>query len=115
MGIYVADRVAGGFISAHRCVSAREWLIRISARSKVAIELEDGTPFIGSMTRRASQHLMKHYFMERDGYSENEPDFVERWDGANMARSNKLMIRNGGFEDRVTILKLVRRQEVGCQ
>ena len=25
---------------------------------------------------------------------------------ANMARTNKLMIRNGGFEDRVTMLKL---------
>jgi hypothetical protein len=106
MGIYVADRVAGGFMESHRSVSARDWLIRISARSKVAIELEDGTPFIGSVTRRASQQSMKRYFVERDGYNKNEPDFVERWDGANMARSNKLMIRNGGFEDRVTMLKL---------
>ena len=106
MGIYVADRVAGGFHEAHRSVSAREWLTRISARSKVAIELEDGTPFIGSVTRRASRISMKHYFMERDGYNENDPEYVERWDGANMARSNKLMIRNGGFEDRVTMMKL---------
>jgi hypothetical protein len=37
MGIYVAD------MESHRSVSARDWLIRISARSKVAIELEDGT------------------------------------------------------------------------
>ena len=29
MGIYIADRVAGGFAAAHKTVSAREWLIRI--------------------------------------------------------------------------------------
>ena len=52
MGIYVADRVAGGFSEANRTISAREWLRRISAQSKVAIEEEDGTPFIGSVTRR---------------------------------------------------------------
>jgi len=44
MGIYVADRVAGGFLGPHRTVSARQWLIRISSQSKVAIELEDGLP-----------------------------------------------------------------------
>ncbi len=63
MGIYVADRVAGGFKTAHKTISAREWLIRISAQSKVAIELEDGTPFIGSVKRRASKLSMERYFM----------------------------------------------------
>ena len=101
MGIYVADRVAGGHFEPHRTVSAKQWLIRISSQSKVAIELEDGTPFMGSVARRASRLSMKQYFMERDGYSENDPEFVERWNGANMARTNKLMARNGGFEDRV--------------
>jgi hypothetical protein len=106
MGIYVADRVAGGFSEANRTISAREWLMRISAQSKVAIEEEDGTPFIGSVTRRASRLSMKHYFMERDGYSEQDADFEERWEGANMARAQKLLRRNGGFEDLVTMLKL---------
>jgi hypothetical protein len=106
MGIYVADRVAGGFTTAHKMISAREWLIQILAQSKVAIELEDGTPFIGSVKRRASKLSMERYFEERDGYNEKEADCEERWWGANMARSNKLMVRNGGFEDRVTMLKL---------
>jgi hypothetical protein len=106
MGIYVADRVAGGFSVANRTISAREWLLRISAQSKVAIEEEDGTPFIGSVSRRASRISMKHYFMERDGYNENDPDFEERWEGANMARAQKLLRRNGGFEDLVTMMKL---------
>jgi hypothetical protein len=106
MGIYVADRVAGGSSGAHKVVSAREWLIRISAQSKVAIEEEDGTPFIGSVARRASRHSMRHYFLERDGYNEQEPDYEEKWEGANMARSQKLLRRNGGFEDLVTMIKL---------
>ena len=72
----------------------------------MAIELEDGTPFIGSVKRRASKMSMERYFEERDGYNEKEADCEERWWGANMARTNKLMVRNGGFEDRVTMLKL---------
>jgi fructose-1,6-bisphosphatase len=78
----------------------------ISAQSKVAIEEEDGTLFIGSVTRRASRLSMKHYFMERDGYNEHDLDYKERWEGACMARAHKLLRRNGGFEDCVTMLKL---------
>ncbi len=33
-------------------------------------------------------------------------NFEERWDGANMARAQKLLRRNGGFEDLVTMVKL---------
>jgi hypothetical protein len=106
MGIYIADRVAGGFTAAHKTVSAREWLTRISAQSRVTIEEEDGTPFIGSVARRASQHSIRQYFMERDGYREKEGDFEIRWEGANMSNAAKLLRRNGGFEDSVTMLKL---------
>ena len=106
MGIYVADRVAGGFLEPHKTVSAREWLIRISAQSKVAIEEEDGTPFIGNISRRVSEWSMKQYFMERDGYRELDGDFDIKWEGANMSKTQKLLKRNGGFEDRVTMVKL---------
>ena len=57
MGIYIADRVAGKFMQAHRKISAKEWMRRISSVSKVSIEEEDGTPFIGSVNRRASMEL----------------------------------------------------------
>jgi hypothetical protein len=49
---------------------------------------------------------MERYFIERDGYSEDDPNFEERWRGANMARASKLMTRNGGCEDLVTMVKL---------
>ena len=74
MGIYVADRVAGGFTTPHKTISA----IRIAAQSKVTIEEEDGTPFIGSVARRASEYSMKQYFMERDGYRELQGDFFKK-------------------------------------
>ena len=41
---------------------------------KGGIELEDGTPFIGSVKRRASKLSIERYFEERDGYNEKEPD-----------------------------------------
>jgi hypothetical protein len=106
MGIYVADRVAGGLTAPHKTISAREGLIRISAQSKVAIEEEDGTPFIGSVAKRASEYSMKQYFMERDGYRELLGEYEGHWEGANMAGAAGLLKRNGGFEDRVTMLKL---------
>ncbi len=43
MGIHIADRVAGGFTNYNKPISARDWLIRISARSIISIEEEDGT------------------------------------------------------------------------
>jgi len=106
MGIYIADRVAGEFYKADRTVSAKEWMMRVAAQSKVSIELEDGTPFIGSISRRVSQETMKQYFMERDGYRELEGEFEPRWEGANMSKASTLLKRNGGFEDRVTMVKL---------
>jgi hypothetical protein len=106
MGIYVADRVAGRFFGSHRSISAREWLIRISAQSKVAIELEDGTPFIGSVARRASMESMRQYCLERDGYREIAGEFEPKWEGANLAIAPTLLRRNGGFEDWVTMVKL---------
>ena len=106
MGIYIADRVAGGFLNGHRKIKAKDWMKRISTWSKVSIEEEDGTPFIGSVNRRASRVSMKQYLLERDGYREAEGDFEERWEGANLAMAPKLLRRNGGFEDRVTMLKL---------
>ena len=63
MGIYVADAVAGGDAKPHVTISAKEWLTRISAQSIVAIEEEDGTPFIGSVSQRASEEGAKHYLM----------------------------------------------------
>ena len=106
MGIYIADRVAGGFLSAHKKISAKEWMKRISTNSKVSIEEDDGTPFIGSVNRRVSEESMRQYLLERDGYREAEGDFEEKWEGTNMSMAQKLLRRNGGFEDRVTMLKL---------
>ena len=106
MGIYIADRVAGEFMQAHRKISAKEWMKRISSVSKVSIEEEDGTPFIGSVNRRASMESMRQYLLMRDGYREKEGDFEQKWEGTNMAMAPKLLLRNGGFEDRVTMLKL---------
>ena len=106
MGIYLADRVAGGFLNAHRKIKAKDWMKRVSTWSKVSIEEEDGTPFIGSVYRRVSKESMRQYLLERDGYREAEGDFEERWEGANLAMAPKLLRRNGGFEDRVTMLKL---------
>jgi hypothetical protein len=79
---------------------------RISTASKVSIEEEDGTPFIGSVNRRASQESTRQYLLERDGYREKESDFEQKWERANLAMAPKLLLRNGGFEDRVTMLKL---------
>jgi hypothetical protein len=106
MGIYIADRVAGKFMQAHRKISAKEWMRRISSVSKVSIEEEDGTPFIGSVNRRASMEAMRQYLLMRDGYREIEGDFEQKWEGTNMAMAPKLLLRNGGFEDRITMLKL---------
>jgi hypothetical protein len=100
MGIYIADRVAGKFMQAHRKISAKEWMRRISSVSKVSIEEEDGTPFIGSVNRRASREAMRQYLLMRDGYREKEGDFEQKWEGTNMAMAPKLLLRNGGFEDR---------------
>jgi hypothetical protein len=79
---------------------------RIASISKVSIEEEDGTPFIGSMNRRVSTESMRQYLLERDGYREIEGEFEHKWEGTNMAMAPKLLKRNGGFEDRVTMLKL---------
>jgi hypothetical protein len=106
VGIYVADRVAGRFLGSHKTISARDWLRRISAMSKISIEEEDGTPFIGSVKRRASRETLRQYLLERDGYRELEGDFEEKWEGANLSMAQKLLMRNGGFEDRVTMVKL---------
>ena len=106
MGIYVADAVAGGHAKPHKTISARDWLIRISARSIVAIEEEDGTPFIGRVTQRVSEVNTEQYLKERDGYREIDGEWDPKWEGANMAMAHKLLKRNGGFEDRVTMLKL---------
>ncbi len=43
MGIWIADRVAGGFMEADQKISAKEWIKRIVFQSKVSIEKEDGT------------------------------------------------------------------------
>ncbi len=45
MGIWIADRVAGGFMEADQKISAKEWINRIVLQSKVSIKKEDGTPF----------------------------------------------------------------------
>jgi hypothetical protein len=94
MGIYIADRVAGGFINHNKTISASDWLIRISARSIIPIEEEDGTPFIGSVKQRVSE------------YRAMEGDFEPMWEGANFSHAAKLLERNGGLEDRVTMVKL---------
>ena len=106
MGIYVADAVAGGQATPHETVSARDWLLRISARSMVGIEEEDGTPFIGSVKQRASETGLEQYYMEREGYRKKCGDFDQKWEGTNIALAPKLMRRNGGYEDRVTMSKL---------
>ena len=106
MGIYVADAVAGGEAIPHAKISAKEWLTRISAQSIVAIEEEDGTPFIGSVSQRASEECSRHYLMERDGYREIEGEWDPKWDGANLSMAPTLLRRNGGLEDRVTMSKL---------
>ena len=106
MGIYIADRVAGGFISYNKTVSARDWLIRISARSIISIEEEDGTPFIGSVKQRVSEVMKRDYTMGREEYRAMEGDFEPMWEGANFSHAAKLLERNGGLEDRVTMVKL---------
>ncbi len=55
MGIWIAGRVAGGFMEADQRVSAKKWINRIATQSKVSIEEEDGSPFIGNVARRMSK------------------------------------------------------------
>ena len=105
-GIYVADGVAGGEARPHATISAKEWITRISARSIVAIEEEDGTPFIGRVSQRASEECTRQYLMERDGYRELKGEWDPKWEGANLAMAPTLLRRNGGLEDRVTMSKL---------
>ena len=102
----MADAVAGGQAIPHQTVSARDWMMRISAQSMVGIEEEDGTPFIGSIKQRASEVGLEHYLMEREAYREKDGDFDPKWEGANIDLAPKLLKRNGGYEDRVTMSKL---------
>ena len=114
MGIYVADAVAGGDARPHATISAKEWLTRISARSLVAIEEEDGTPFIGSVSQRASEECARQYLMERDGYREQQGEWDPKWEGANLSMAPTLLRRNGGLEDRVTMSKLAADKRFDC-
>ena len=43
-------------MEADKKISAKKWINRIATQSKVSIEEEDGTPFIGNVARRASKY-----------------------------------------------------------
>ena len=69
MGIWIADRVAGGFMEADQRVSAKQWINRIATQSKVSIEEEDGSQFIGNVARRMSKYSISQYYKERVDYN----------------------------------------------
>ncbi len=114
MGIWIADRVAGGLMEADQKISAKEWINRIALQSKVSIEKEDGTPFIGNVARLASKYSISQYYKERDGWREQDGLFDEFWEGANSAMASNLLRRNGGFEDIVTMVKLTFGKRWDC-
>jgi hypothetical protein len=114
MGIWIADNVAGGFMEADQRVSAKQWINRIATQSKVSIEEEDGSPFVGNVARRMSKYSISQYYKERDGWREQDGLFEEFWEGANSAMAADLLRRNGGFEDVVTMVKLTFGKRWDC-
>jgi hypothetical protein len=97
MGIWIADRVARGFMEADQRISAKKWINRIATQSKVSIEEVDGSPFIGNVARRMSKYSISQYYKERDGWREQDGLFDEFWEGENSAMASDLLRRNGGF------------------
>ena len=104
-GIWTADRVASGMMEHEGRILASKWLKRISSRSVLAIEEEDGTPFIGSVRERASRINMERYWIERDEWRAKD-DLLPKWEGANLSLAFDLLRRNGGLEDHSTMLRL---------
>ncbi len=50
--------------------------------------------------------MKRDYTMGREEYRAIEGDFEPMWEGANFSHASKLLERNGGLEDRVTMVKL---------
>jgi hypothetical protein len=99
-GNFLADKIAGGLVTPHMSISAKEWLKWIGSKSKIIITDSNSSPVIIEPRRIKSKLDSARYLQDRDNYR-IEAGKTPCWKDANIALHHSLMGRSKKIGDRV--------------